>query len=86
MWTESKFLRGPSPLFGADRWSQVEPYKRGCVPDAPPPLKAPWLGRGGGVNLSKIVSVLLSASLVRVGVSRMWDFFKLSKIMLADIT
>ena len=24
-WTESEFLRGPSPLFGADRWSRVEP-------------------------------------------------------------
>ena len=24
-WTQSAFLRGPSPLFGADRWCQVEP-------------------------------------------------------------
>ena len=24
-WTESAFSRGPSPLFGVDRWSRVEP-------------------------------------------------------------
>ena len=51
----------------------------------PPPLKAPWRGRGGfgfnyffyfynSRNVYKIVSVLLSASVKRVGVSCTRDF------------
>ena len=78
-WTESAFRCGSVVSSRA--------LKRGSVPDAPP-LKD--LGAGGGGffciflkefysdksrNLSKILPVLLSALVKRVGVSRMRDLF-----------
>ena len=87
------FWSGPSPNFCVDRVRflvrigglEQSPKNGDVFRMHPPPLKAPWRGRGGfgfnyffyfynSRNVYKIVSVLLSASVKRVGVSCTRDF------------
>ena len=60
----------PLPTRGAVAWSR-------CVDASTAPIFFLYffLLLDKSRNLSKFVSVLLSASIERVGVSRMWDFF-----------
>ena len=63
----------PSPKLGAVAWTRVQVYA--CMRGRVDTLTAPLFLKDKSSNLLKIVSVLLSAPVERVGVSRMLDFF-----------